>query len=232
MLRFLIRRITLRRLKHVMSEKYRELYSEKEKCYFSNIRHDIIDLITCHDCNILELGCGSGATLIELKKQGKARLIAGIDIVELGQAQKLDHFVSADIENEDLDLPHDFFDVIICADVLEHLKHPLNVVEKLTFFLKKGGVVIASIPNVREINTIISIVLKGDFKYVDSGILDKTHLRFFCKKNMLELFEQADLKVERLQNASNSKPSLLRLLTFGLFEDFLIAQYIIIGRKI
>jgi 2-polyprenyl-3-methyl-5-hydroxy-6-metoxy-1,4-benzoquinol methylase len=213
----------------------KEFYTTKPISYFFNIRHDIIRLINCKNCNILEVGCGQGNTLIELKKQAKAKFIAGIDIVDLNQSTKLDKFILADIESEEnIDLPENYFDVIICADVLEHLKDPWNVLEKIRKFLKPNGILIASIPNIREIETLISIFVKGDFKYVDAGILDKTHLRFFCKKNIIELFEKTGYKVEKItfDLSSYLKRSMLLKLSFGMLEEFLVIQYLVVSRKV
>ncbi len=211
----------------------KDLYNIKESNYYSNIRYDIINLINCSNCNILELGCGNGETLLELKRQGKAKFIAGIDIVDLGKKEKLDKFILGDIEEIELDIFHNYFDVIICADVLEHLKDPWDVVKILKNLLKKDGILIASIPNIREIKTLISIALKGDFKYSDSGILDKTHLRFFCKKNILELFEQAGFEVIKITNNLNpkSKRFIFNLITFGMFEEFLTVQYLLVAKR-
>lgn len=211
----------------------KELYFEKTKNYFSNTRYDLIRLIECNNCKVLEIGCGSGATLIELKKQGKASYTVGVDIVDMDQSNKLDKFILADIETENLDLPNEYFDVIICADVLEHLRDPWSALKKLKNYLKNGGIIVASIPNIREIKTIFNIVIKGDFKYVDSGILDKTHLRFFCRKNILELFEEAGLKVIKITHNLNygSKRYILNRITFGIFEEFLVIQYLIVAKK-
>jgi 2-polyprenyl-3-methyl-5-hydroxy-6-metoxy-1,4-benzoquinol methylase len=218
---------------------YKEIYATKPIGYFSFFRYDIIKLINCNNCNILEIGCGQGNTLIELKKQGKAKFIAGIDIVDLNQSIKLDKFILADIESEDnIDLPENYFDIIICADVLEHLKDPWNVLEKIKRFLKPNGTIIASIPNIREIsalaNMLINILIRGDFRYVDAGILDKTHLRFFCKKNIIELFEKTGYKVEKITFDLSTSPirrPLLKL-SFGLLEEFLVVQYLVVSRKI
>jgi len=214
---------------------YKEIYATKPTNYFSGLRYDIIKLINCNDCNILEVGCGQGNTLIELKKQGKAKFTAGIDIVDLNQSSKLDKFILADIENEkNIDLPENYFDIIICADVLEHLKDPWNELEKIKKFLKPNGILIASIPNIREIRTLASILIKGDFRYVDAGILDKTHLRFFCKKNIMELFERTGYKVVKItfDLSASLKRKLLLKFSFGMLEEFLVVQYLVVSRKI
>jgi len=210
---------------------YQKMYIEKPKNYFSGIRNDIIELIQCNNCNILEIGCGEGNTLVELKRQGKAKFVIGIDIVNLNQSSKLDKFILADIENDNIDLPEEYFDIIICADVLEHLKDPWNALRKIRKFLKPNGILLASIPNIREIKTLISIVIKGNFKYVDAGILDKTHLRFFCKKNIIELFESSGYKIEKITFNLSPKRKFLLKLSFGLLEEFLVIQYLVLCKK-
>ncbi|PMP88653.1 MAG: class I SAM-dependent methyltransferase [Caldisphaera sp.] len=209
-----------------------DLYSNKNTNYFSNARHDIINLVPEGSNKVLEIGCGDGTTLVELKKLGKAKYCAGVDIIDINQKNKLDDFVLADIDNEELPLPQRYFDVIICADILEHLKDPWSTLDKLKTYLKKDGILIASLPNVREIKTIFNIVFKGDFKYVEEGILDKTHLRFFCKKNMIDLFEKRGFVIQKMTHNLDpkSKRYMLNKLTFGIIEEFLVIQYLIIAK--
>lgn len=213
--------------------KKENLYIDKESTYFSNIRYDIINLIPQGCSNVLEIGCADGSTLVELKKIGKAKYVCGIDIVDLNQFKKLDKFILADIERDEIDLPRNYFDVIICTDVLEHLVDPWNTLKKLKNFLKEDGIVVASIPNIREIKTMLNIFVKGDFKYVNTGILDKTHLRFFCKKNIIELFDQTGFEIIKISNNLNikSKRFILNLITFGIFEEFLVVQYLIVAKS-
>lgn len=210
---------------------FQKIYEEKLKNYFAIIRDDIIKLISFKDSNILEIGCGEGNTLVELKKQGKAKFIAGVDIIDLNQANRLDKFILADIESDNINLPEEYFDVIICADVLEHLKDPWSVLKKISKFLKPDGILLASIPNIREIKTLINIAIKGDFRYADKGILDKTHLRFFCKKNIIQLFKSSGYKIETISFNLSPKRKFLMRLSFGLLEEFMVVQYLVLCKK-
>jgi len=210
-----------------------DLYKDKSIEYFSNTRKEIIELINRYNCNILELGCGTGNTLIELKKCGKAKYVAGIDILDVGQSEKLDKFFPVDIENEEIYIPDNFFDIIICADVLEHLKNPWAVLGKLKKYLKTDGFIIASLPNIREFKTLYNIVIRGDFKYENAGVLDKTHLRFFCKKNIICLFSLTGYEIISISPnfSASSKRKLLNKFFMGIFEEFLVEQYIVIANK-
>ncbi len=207
-------------------------YTIKDIHYFIIIRYDIIDLIPNNCTNVLEIGCGNGNTLLKLKILTKAQYIAGVDIVDLEQEKLLDSFLKLNIENENLPYHEDFFDVIICGDVLEHLIDPWSTVSKLKNYLKPQGVLIASIPNFREIKNLFSIFFRGDFKYVNAGILDITHLRFFCKKNIVELFLNAGFEIEKVTFKLSPKRNLLHILTLGLLKNFIIPQYLVVAVRL
>ncbi len=76
------------------------------------------------------------------------------------------------------------FDAVVFGDVLEHMLDPWSVIRKLSPYIKVGGDIFASIPNVGHI-TIIEQLLNGTWTYTEAGLLDKTHFRFFYKKTRL-----------------------------------------------
>ena len=218
-----------------MCSEMEKLYQYKEAVYYSHVREDIISLVKGEDLTILEVGCGSGATLLELKRLGKAKEVTGIELNSTSLEKTgnlLDRVVIGNIESIQLDFKSEYFDVIIFADVLEHLVNPWETLENMKNYLKPRGSVIASIPNIREYSVLKSII-KGDFKYVDAGILDKTHLRFFCKKNIFEMFakdyEITDIK-KNMDIGARTRRWFNRL-TFGMFDDFFTVQYLVVARK-
>ena len=148
----------------------------------------------------------------------------------------INQFVHANIEDQNLNLPQQHFDIIILADVLEHLIDPWKTISYLSNFLKKDGRFLISLPNIREYKTMYKVFFKGDFKYREDGVLDKTHLRFFCKKNMTELIEDASLAVVsslpafKVRTDRNSR-KLINQLTLGLFEEFLAIQFLFVVKK-
>ncbi len=211
---------------------------EKKSEYFENLRTDIISLVEKGDNKILEIGCGTGNTGWSLKKEGKAVEVVGVDIVpevlEFAKS-KIDRTFRADVESDKLPFPNEYFDYILLGDVLEHLKNPWKALVNLTQFLKKGGFVIASIPNVRYWKVVKNLVFKGEWKYISDGVLDDTHLRFFTKKSILELISSANLKVRVICPATELQPpnlcKKLNHLTFGLFEGFLTISYMVKAQK-
>src|SRR6266542_757629 len=84
----------------------------------------------------------------------------------------------------------DKFDVIMFGDVLEHLVEPKVVLEKVKELIAPEGRVLASVPNVAH-GSVRLALLRGEFRYSDLGLLDKTHLRFFTRQTLDELFREA-----------------------------------------
>lgn len=212
-----------------------EQYKTKNKSYFSNIRHEIVEVIGSRkNVDILEVGGGIGNTLLYLKKAGIASTIHLYDIVDIVEDKKeFDSIEIGDIESKEF--PKNKYDVIIFADVLEHIIDPYKVINKAKGALKKGGIIACSIPNIRHFSALYKIFIIGSFKYKDSGLFDKTHLRFFCKSDMEALFDsENDLTVESITSCNKfrkSKASLLDRVTFGVFTQFLSMQYILVVKK-
>jgi hypothetical protein len=93
---------------------------------------------------------------------------------------------------------------------------------------------ISSIPNIQHIYIIKDLLLKGEWSYQEMGILDRTHLRFFTKKTMIALFEQAGLQITYLKPRSFSGPKLLKSInrfTDNSLEQLLATQYLICAKN-
>src|SRR5688572_24107148 len=131
-----------------------KFYEEKKKLYFTNPRMDLIKLIPHNSNNrILQIGAGGGDTIIEIKKQSLAKEVVGIELMEMKHSNQaspeIDKFIICDVEKTDFDFPESYFDVVLLGDVLEHLFDPWAFLKKIAPYVKKGGLCIASIPNIR-----------------------------------------------------------------------------------
>ena len=167
-----------------------EKYIEKSKDYFTNARMDIIKVVPQNSNNkILEIGAGGGNTLITLKELKKANEIVGVELIKLRDSYQnspiINKFIIGNIENIELDLQKDYFDVIICGDVLEHLFDPWAVVEKLTVFLKPGGIFIASLPNIRNFVPMFKILILADLNTTRIMVFWIKHIYDFSVKKIL-----------------------------------------------
>jgi 2-polyprenyl-3-methyl-5-hydroxy-6-metoxy-1,4-benzoquinol methylase len=217
------------------------MYENKNKKYFSNPRIDLISLIPENENNkILEIGAGSCDTLIEIKKNKLAKEVVGVELMKLEDSQQenplLDRLIFGNIEEIELGLPESYFDVILCGDVLEHLVDPWTVLKKLHKYLKQNGVIIISVPNIREYHILYKILVLKDFRYDNYGILDRTHLRFFCKKNIINLLDKSLFTIVSANSIFKlskniTKKKIIDWCTFGLLRDFITAQYVIVAGK-
>lgn len=209
-------------------------YENKDFSYYSNVRKDLVNLITkSNGLIVLEIGAAYGETLFYLKKNSIAIEAVGIDLFEdpdKSRYKKIDRFVFGNIEELDFKEYENYFDLILLPDVLEHILEPKKTLEKIKHFLKKDGEIIVSMPNIRHYSAFVKIFFKGDFKYEESGIFDYTHVRFYCKKNIQELLQSADYKVVHCEGSiknykGKSMAKTINQITFGIFEAFLSTQY-------
>jgi 2-polyprenyl-3-methyl-5-hydroxy-6-metoxy-1,4-benzoquinol methylase len=218
------------------SDSISALYARKDESYFGTARRDLLAMLPrSGGLRLLELGAGDGATLRAAKTEGLAEYAVGIDLVPVAPGlPEIDLFLQGNVEQMELDLPLDHFDAVLCADVLEHLIDPWRVVERLVRHLKPGGVLLASLPNIRNHRALAPILLGGDFRYEHAGLLDRSHLRFFCRKNARELFERAGLAIDDVEEnmgAYGLRHRVLDFLTFHLLHDLFVFQFRIRARK-
>ena len=145
---------------------------------------------------VLDLGCGAGALSSALKRSGRADEVWGVEVVpevaeRARENEDLDRVLAGDIEKLVDDLPTAHFTHIVAGDVLEHLVDPWSVLAGLRPRLRPGGRLICSLPNIRNLSFIATLLFRGRFEYRDSGVMDRTHLRFFARKDVLKLFGEA-----------------------------------------
>lgn len=192
-------------------------------------KHDILLSMIPHSARkILDVGCSDGGWVKKLEL--KDLEVVGIEKKErlYNEACKnLQQAFLADVEKFTPPYPEGYFDCIIYADVLEHLIDPYTVLKNHKKYLNDEGCVIVSIPNVRYYKVILTLALAGVWDYTDSGLLDKTHLRFFTLTNIEELFVNEGFKITELRRniiaASGFK--LLNFLCFDQLRELLVYQY-------
>ncbi|CAI2718397.1 glycosyltransferase family protein [Nitrospina watsonii] len=179
---------------------------EPVPAYFRNVRQDLLPLVPETAQSILEVGCGAGGTGYALKQRQNATVV-GIEM-NPGAAEAarkvLDDVVEDNIETMTLPFEENSFDCILFADVLEHLVEPGEVLKKTRPYLKQGGVMIASIPNI-QYHGILHQLSEGSWTYQDEGILDRTHLRFFTLKEIEKLFSENGYDIQAVEENIDSQ---------------------------
>lgn len=203
-----------------------------------NISYDIIEQIKEKkekSMNVLEIGCGYGATLLKLKDLYKNCNVYGIE-KNTGSAELANcvaEVVCTDIEKNALDYQLKFFDYIILGNVLEQYKDPWGILSKLSKYLKSDGYIIARIPNIMHIS-VIKDLLNGNWTYDDSSILRKESIRFFTINEIKKMFQMQgylDLEItgEKLPISDEDEILINKLaqITKKETEEYLMYQYIV-----
>jgi len=177
----------------------------------------------------VEIGCGQGEMLAALKQEGRVRgACVGVELNTDAAERACNVFdtVHAEPIEKIVDLLP-MAGALILADVLEHLENPWQTLKLLKVKLAKNGIIYASIPNVAYHEVSWRLFWKGDFTYTETGILDRTHLRFFTRPSIEALFAQAGLSIKRMDGAMGSRTRLLNRITCHHFEHLLVGQYFI-----
>lgn len=204
--------------------------------YFFLNRSDVAALVP-HDCRtILEIGSGFGA----LGRALMARQPCTVDGVEINQAASahLDgryrRYWIGDVERIELKDAKPEYDCLLFPDVLEHLVDPWATLRRFSNYVMPGGVVVASIPNVRNLALLYRLIVQGAWDYEDSGLLDRGHLRFFTSKSIAELFRQSKLTIETWGMNRDRYTGIRRMVAFfaklGL-PEIDVCQYLVRARK-
>jgi glycosyltransferase involved in cell wall biosynthesis len=176
-------------IRHYKEYELPPAYTAKKSLLSSHSR--LLELIGDDPRNVLDVGCGQGELGYLARRRGHR--VVGIDV---NQPQfELDEFVSADI-SQGLPLPeHRKFDVIVLADVLEHMQDPLKLLLEAKRHLATDGRILVSLPNAVHWS-VRAVIGSGRFDYTNQGILDRGHLRFFTKASAKRLFDDAKLDVK------------------------------------
>lgn len=161
---------------------------------------DLLRLIPVTAKRLIEVGCSSGALAREYKKISPDCDYFGIEIdpdyTQLAR-RYCDDCTTLDIEaaSEDFWSDHAARDCWIFGDTLEHLKDPWRVLRRIRETIPAHGAVVACIPNVQHWSMQVRLSV-GDFRYQSSGLLDRTHLRWFSRQTMIEMFNETGYAIE------------------------------------
>jgi glycosyltransferase involved in cell wall biosynthesis len=142
---------------------------------------------------VLDLGCSDGAIASQLQHLGHH--VTGVDIVARdGVKDVVDRFVQADL---DRGLPPDLggpFDIVLAADVLEHIRTPDRILSEVRDVMAPGGSLLVSVPNFGHWYPRVRVAL-GRFDYDRRGILDRDHVRFFTQKSFERLVAASGFRI-------------------------------------
>ncbi len=184
--------------------------------YYDHSRSEALDLLPACPRRILDIGCGRGGVTRELKKRCPGVTSTGLDLYldpAHDYAALFDDFAQVDLERDVLPVDVASFDLVLLLDVMEHLRDPEALLDRVTSAASDGCYFLVSLPNFHYYSNLLTIVRSGRFPYAESGILDRTHVRFFG-------FEDA-------QEMLSKRLNIVRNLAFNPFEN---AKSRLVGR--
>jgi 2-polyprenyl-3-methyl-5-hydroxy-6-metoxy-1,4-benzoquinol methylase len=218
-------------------------YDTQSSDYFQCLRPEMLLFVPARCRRVLDVGCAEGVFGESLKKTREIE-VWGVEPVKSAAAiaaAKLDHVVEG-VFGPEITLPIGAFDCILFNDVLEHMLAPEMALRHARTLLAPGGVIVASIPNIRSFPVVWQLLFHARWEYRDCGVLDRTHLRFFTKSSIINMFEREGFALERICgiNAYKGIPTVSRLLWrayrlanacfLGKFDDMRFQQFAVVAR--
>lgn len=174
-------------------------YSTKPDEYFGKPRTDYIAELPVSDtASILEVGCGDGATGAWALSERKCFRYVGIELfkpVALRAKDRLSDVIVGNVETMPLPLPPASFDALIMSEVLEQLIEPGATLKQLASLLRPGAVVFASSPCIAH-HSMLRNIVQGRFDYEETGMMDRTHVRWFTPSSFATMFRDAGFVVD------------------------------------
>ena len=169
--------------------------SSKEKIYRNNGNAPVLQQVKGENLRILDVGCGAGDNAKVLRSMGHS-----VDGITLSVEESIlckEIMDNVYIHNLEEGLPEDVtaeYDIVICSHVLEHIAYPDSLLKDIAQRLKKDGKLIVALPNLMHYKSRIQL-MAGNFHYLDSGIWDNTHLRWYTYRSGSELLSKHGFKV-------------------------------------
>jgi SAM-dependent methyltransferase len=166
-----------------------------ESYYHNGGNSALVALLPRDSKRILDVGCGTGSNAALIRSVNPSTHISGITMSQR-EAERAKEYIDEihvlDLENGDISFLQDnYFDLILLSHVLEHLRYPAVIADLLIGKAQPGAVICIALPNVVEWRNRAKL-LRGQFKYQDDGVMDRTHLRFFTWETVDDLV--SDLK--------------------------------------
>jgi SAM-dependent methyltransferase len=191
--------------------------------YFATSRDEMAKFVPVGVKRVLEIGCGSGGFRSHVPTAVEYWGIEYEPGPATDAATRLTQVLHGKVEDRLAEVPRGYFDLIVCNDVIEHLEDPRGFLADIQRVMAPDAKLVGSIPNVRLLTNLYRLLVRRDWEYVDSGVLDYTHLHFFTQKSLRRELTRAGLVVETLEGINplgHDSGTLKRLL--GLVASWVV----------
>jgi 2-polyprenyl-3-methyl-5-hydroxy-6-metoxy-1,4-benzoquinol methylase len=200
--------------------------------YGGTANEDLLRGLGAISGRLLDVGSGEGSWAARLRAAGASRLVALDPSAQAiaRASERYDLAVTGTVEDTRLsDLGGAAFDVIIAADVLEHLVDPWRAVRTLRAWAAPEAVLAVSVPNLRYYRLLGNLVLRGEFEYEPWGVRDWTHLRWFTRRSLGRMLAASGWQPRRWVGTRSLKGTLLARLSDQVANDLLRQQLVVVA---
>lgn len=179
---------------------------------------------------VLEIGCGVGTFRKHFPSACEYWGVEPHQESAFVASKHLFRVFPTNLEDSFENIPNEYFDLIIMNDVLEHIASTDFILDVFRQKLVPQGSIVVSIPNVRYVDLLYRLIFLNDWEYIDSGILDKTHLRFFTSRSFLRICERHSLRILLARGINPIRLNLTTLRAF-CYSFVMMILSIVFGRS-
>ena len=204
--------------------------------YYAAARPELLDFLRPHGPfgATLDIGCAVGMLGSGLLREGTVGACDGIEInynaARLAET-RLGQVWMGSLDSVAEEVPWERYDLVILADVLEHLADPWAALRLLRTRTAPGCRLMLSVPNVRHYKVSLPLLFRGEFHYEDAGIMDRTHLHFFTRGSIEDTVRDCGWRIRAI--GSHMKGRYRRwYMPTRLLEPFVAVQYMLLAEKL
>lgn len=197
----------------------------QDRAYYGYRREEMHALLPDRRGRILEIGCGEGRFSTAIDNVTELWGVEPDPEAAAVAAKTMRRVHAGTYDTAHAQLPDRHFDLVICNDVIEHMADHDAFLVAIKQKIAPGGVIVGSVPNVRYFKNMLDLLVLKDWHYKGTGILDRTHLRFFTMKSLRRSLTDAGYSIDVLRgiNANLRFQADLRHLIYAAFGALIVA---------
>jgi 2-polyprenyl-3-methyl-5-hydroxy-6-metoxy-1,4-benzoquinol methylase len=192
--------------------------------YYGSDRPEIAPFLPNDYARVLEIGCGEGTFSKHLRKGSEVWGCEPNKQAAAAATLKLHRVFTGKYNQIVNDVPNNFFDLVICNDVIEHMEDHDWFLDSIREKMQPNACLVGSIPNMRHIRALYSLLFLKDWPYQDFLTFDRTHLRWFTEKSLFRAFHEHQFVVEMFQGINGTKKKLFKVF-FSVFNMITLGSH-------
>jgi len=206
------------------------MINDKAEQAYGHTRAEMAQFLPNEYSKVLEVGCNIGNFRQYADKSTEYWGIEPLEQAAEIAKTKMDKVLVGFYDKVANDIPDNYFDLVIANDIIEHMEQPWDFLKSIKRKMNERASLVLSIPNVRHYENLKELLFEKDWKYVDAGILDITHLRFFTKKSMIRLLDENKFEIKKMEGINPLRvrkmcSPIYWLLRFFLGSDIKFLQF-------